>query len=291
MEPQPLNFQIKQFERELGFRLFHQRERRTHLTAAGAAFLREVEPIFTALAQAVERAAQVARGEAGVLRIAFPTPLAHPILAPAIQRFRSNNPDSSFELQKMSHADQLEALRAGKIDVGLGILPQDAELFEVKVIARARPVVAVPFTDALAGEPFAPWAALNGRDAVMLDATNAAIARPWIDDMLARRNVELRELQSVTDTESALAFASAGLGITIVVAPVGARPKRTDVTFVDLPPDAGEMDVGALWLRGDENALRDKFLKVLGTVADEAGSRIHKVITPYKSNDVLSSAS
>ena len=61
MEPQPLSFQIKQLEREIGFALFSHRENRTHLTAAGAAFLTDVEAILASADRAVEHGAQVAR--------------------------------------------------------------------------------------------------------------------------------------------------------------------------------------------------------------------------------------
>lgn len=269
MEPQPLNFQMKQLERELGFRLFSHRESRTRLTAAGERFLHEVEPILVATEQAVERAAQVARGEAGALRVGFPTAMAHQILAPGIKRFRSTYPNASFELRNMTNAEQLEALLGARIDLAIGVLPLTEPAFEGRTIGRARLVVAVPPTDPLASQTVVPWNMLDGRDAIVFDPNTTSVARDWIDSMLAEHNVAIREFQSATDTESALAFAGAGMGLTIVAAPVGLLPKRTDVTFVDLPADAGEMDVSAVWLRGDENPLRDKFVDLLETVASE----------------------
>jgi DNA-binding transcriptional LysR family regulator len=85
MEPQLLSFQIKQLEREIGFALFSHRENRTHLTAAGAAFLANVEVVLASADRAVEHGARVARGESGLLRIGSASPIVHAFLAPAIR--------------------------------------------------------------------------------------------------------------------------------------------------------------------------------------------------------------
>ena len=58
-------------------------------------------------------------------------------------------------------------------------------------------------------------------------------------------------------------------GPAIVFAPVETLPERPGVTFVDLPPDAGEIDVGAAWLRGEEYPLRDKFVDALANASSE----------------------
>jgi DNA-binding transcriptional LysR family regulator len=269
MEPQPLNFQMKQLERELGFRLFSHRESRTRLTAAGERFLDDVEPILEATERAVDRAAQVARGEAGTLRIGFPTSMAHLILAPGIKHFRENYPETSFELRNLTNEEQLEALLGGRIDLGLGILPFVAPGFEGRAIARARLLLAVSPSDVLARESVVTWNMLDGRNAVTFDASAASVARTWVDTTLAEHDVVVREIQTAVDIDSALAFAAAGMGLTIVAAPAGLRPSRTDVTFVDLPADAGEMDVDAVWLHGDENPLRDRFVEMLGACVNE----------------------
>jgi DNA-binding transcriptional LysR family regulator len=269
MEPQPLNFQVRQLERELGFRLFSHRDGRTHLTAAGETFSRDVESLLAATEQAVARAGRVARGEAGTLRIGNPSQMANPMIAQALKDFRITYADVSFQIRQMTYAAQLEALQRAQLDLVLGILPNDDPRLAGRALMRARPVVAVPSNDELALLPVIPWSALQGRELVLLDAEQAAGARKWFDGILAKHDVHFHQSQAAADTESAIAFAGFGIGTAIVFAPVGTLPERPGVTFVDLPPDAGEIDVGAAWLRGEEYPLRDKFVDALANASSE----------------------
>ena len=150
----------------------------------------------------------------------------------------------------------------------MGILPVPESGFEGRAIARARLVVAVPPSDELARERVVTWNMLDGRDAIVFDASTASVARTWIDAQLAEHGVAIRAFQTAADTDSALAFAATGMGLTIVVAPAGLTPNRTDVTFVDMPADAGEMDLGAIWLHGEENPLRDRFVESIDAIVD-----------------------
>jgi DNA-binding transcriptional LysR family regulator len=271
MEPQPLNFQIRQLERELGFRLFSHDDGRTRLTAAGEVFSHDVESLLDATEQAVARAGRVAHGEAGTLRIAIPTPFANALVAPAIKRFHATYPDVSFNVRQMTYTDQQEALQRTQLDVGMGLVPLDDPRFESRALARARPVVAVASTDELATLPVVPWDALQGREAVVLDPEHSKSARTWIDGILNEHGVRVHESQSVADTESAISFAGFGFGLAIVFAPAGDLPERPGVTFVELPPDAGDVELGAIWLHGDENPLREKFVETLAACATEVG--------------------
>ena len=269
MEPQPLNFQIRQLERELGFRLFSHRDGRTQLTAAGETFSHDVESLLSATEQAVARAERIAHGEAGTLRIGFPSSLASGLVAPAIKSFHTTYPDVSFHVRQMPYAEQVDAIGRAQLDIGLSIVPTGEPRLHERGLTRVRPVVAVPSTDDLAALAVVPWEALDGRDAVVLDAHQAAIARKWIDGILAEHGVTLHEAQSVDDTESAISFAGYGFGLAIVLALPGLMPERGGVTFLPLPLDAGDIEVGAIWLRDEEHALRDKFLDVLAASMTE----------------------
>jgi DNA-binding transcriptional LysR family regulator len=269
MEPQPLNFQIRQLERELGFRLFSHRDGRTQLTAAGETFSRDVESLLSATEQAVARAGQVARGETGTLRVAIPSHMANELLAPAIMSFHRDYPGVSFTIRQLAHAQQVDGLLRSQIELAIGILHPDDPRLDSRALTRGRAVVAVPADDALAALDVVPWDALDGREAVLLDPEEAPLARKWIDGMLADHAVKLRESQSVGDIESAISFASFGFGLAIALAPIGMRPHHPGVTFVDLPPDAAELEIGAIWLHGDENALRDKFVDTLAELTSD----------------------
>jgi DNA-binding transcriptional LysR family regulator len=264
MEPQPLNFQIKQLEREIGFALFSHRENRTHLTSAGSAFLADVEDLLVAAERAVEHGAQVARGESGLLRVGYVNPLVHALLAPTIKQFRSTLPDVTFGLRAL-RPDELEhALNRQELDMGFTLLPVPDDNFDALAVSHARPVVAVPANDPLAQRERVSWRELDGRDAISFERRYLGHQQRR-DSMLAEHGVELRTVQQTDSVEGALAFVGVGLGIALVHLFTAPAP-RSDVVFVSLPDDADEAEFGAIWRREDAHPLRERFLEAVATV-------------------------
>jgi DNA-binding transcriptional LysR family regulator len=265
MEPQPLNFQIKQLEREIGFALFSHRENRTHLTSAGSAFLADVEDLLAAADRAVEHGSQVARGESGLLRVGYTSPLVNAFLAPAIKHFRTELPEVTFSLRTL-RPDELEAgLNRQELDLGFTLLPVPDDNFEALAVSHARPVVAVPADSALAERGHVSWAELDGRDAVSFEHRSSGYQRR-MDAMLAGHGVRLRTVQRTDNADTALALVSVGLGIAVLhlmIAPAA----RNDVVFLCLPDDADEAEFGAIWRRDDVQPLRGRFLEAVAAVA------------------------
>lgn len=266
MEPQPLNFQIKQLERELGFTLLSHRENRTHLTAAGTAFLADAEEILAAADRAVEHGALVARGESGLLRVGYTSALVHAFLAPAIKQFRTAFPEVSFDLQGLRPSELERALNRQELDLGFALLPVPDENFASLAIARARPIVAVSVGDPLALRGRMSWDELNGRDGISFDHHFSDYQRR-MDAMLAEHGVSLTIVQHADDAEAALAFVGVGLGIA-VLHQHHAHAQRDDVVFLELPDDAPPADYGAIWRRGDGHPIRARFIETVATVAD-----------------------
>ena len=267
MEPQPLNFQIKQLEREIGFSLLSHRENRTHLTSAGIAFLADVEDLLAAADHAVEHGAQVARGESGLLRVGYVSPLINAFLAPAIKHFRTELPDVTFSLHTL-RPDELEhGLNRQDLDLGFTLLPVPDDNFEALAVSHARPVVAVPADSALAEREHVSWAELNGRDAISFEHHASGYQRN-MDAMLTERGVRLRTVQRTDSAETALALVGVGLGIALLhlwIAP----ERRSDVVFVGLPDDADEAEFGAIWRRDDVHPLRGRFLEAVAHAKSE----------------------
>jgi DNA-binding transcriptional LysR family regulator len=265
MEPQPLSFQIKQFEREIGFALFSHRENRTQLTAAGAAFLADAEDILASADRAVEHAAQVARGESGLLRIGAVSSLMHAFLAPAIKQFRRAYPEASFDLQTLRVAELENALNRQELDLGFMLLPAPDENYDALVISRARPVLAVPVEDPLAKRVQVGWHDLDGRDAISLEYSGSDYQRR-IDDMLGRHGVRLKAVQNADSIEAAMAFVGVGLGIAIVPRSISSAPPD-EVVYLRLPDDAIDVNFAAIWRRNGVHPLRARFLEATASLA------------------------
>jgi DNA-binding transcriptional LysR family regulator len=266
MEPQPLNFQIKRLERELGFALFSHRENRTHLTAAGTAFFADTVEILAAVDRAVEHCALVARGEAGLLRVGYVSPIAHAFLAPAIKHFCAALPEVSFDLRTLGPTELERALNRQELDLGFALLPAPDENFDALAVTRARPVLAVPAGDPLALHQHVDWLELQGRNAISFEHRFPAYQRR-MDGILAKHGVRLTTVQYADDREAALVFVGVGLGIALIHL-FNPQPRRDDVVFVSLPDDAGGAEFAAIWRRNGDHPLRARFVETLARIAD-----------------------
>jgi DNA-binding transcriptional LysR family regulator len=273
IEPQPLNFQIKQLEREIGFALFSHRENRTHLTAAGAAFLVDIEELLASADRAVEHGAQVARGESGLLRIGCVSPLMHAFLAPAIKQFRASYPEVAFSLRTLRTPELEHALNRQELDLGFTLLPVPDENFDALAVSRLQPVVAVPVDDALARRERTSWHELNGHEAISFDASGY---QRRMDEMLADHGVKLTTVQKADSVEAALAFVGVGFGIALVHLLVAPPPRPSDdIVYVQLPDDAAWTEFGVIWRRNDVHPLRARFLDAVAFVARPGDAVAH----------------
>ncbi len=146
-----LSRQIQDLETELGFRLFERLPRGVKLSAAGKLFLEDAQRILREVNEAAERAGRVARGRFGTLRVGFTENASWRGVVPeSFRRFRELHPDADLELQPAASLEQLEALRAGRLDAGFIFnMPRGDPDFDQLPVARQQIELAVPKGHAL----------------------------------------------------------------------------------------------------------------------------------------------
>jgi DNA-binding transcriptional LysR family regulator len=119
ISPPALTEQVQGLEALLGARLFRRTKRFVALTDAGQVFLREARP---ALAQ-VERAERIGRlagrGERGIVGVGFAASAAFSgVLGASVAAWREAQPEVELRLRELESIPQLEALVAGRLDIG-----------------------------------------------------------------------------------------------------------------------------------------------------------------------------
>ena len=147
-----LSTQIQDLEAELGFKLFDRLPRGVKLSAAGRLFLEDARRILQQVSEAAARAARVARGQSGTLRVGFTENASWRGIVPdSFRRFRERQPDAELQLTPATSLEQIEALRSGRLDAGFVFnMPKtDAELDHLPV-AMQHVELAVPKGHALA---------------------------------------------------------------------------------------------------------------------------------------------
>jgi DNA-binding transcriptional LysR family regulator len=147
-----LSTQIQDLEAELRFKLFVRLPRGVKLSVAGRMFLEDARRILQQVSEAAARAARVARGQSGTLRVGFTENASWRGVVPdSFRRFRERQPDAELQLTPATSLEQLEAIRSGRLDAGFVFnMPKaDAELGSLPV-AIQHVELAVPKGHALA---------------------------------------------------------------------------------------------------------------------------------------------
>ena len=131
-----LSTQIQDLEAELGFKLFDRLPRGVKLSAAGRLFLEDARRILQQVSEAAARAARVARGQSGTLRVGFTENASWRGIVPdSFRRFRERQPDAELQLTPATSLEQIEGLRSGRLDAGFvfNMSKTDSELDHIPV--------------------------------------------------------------------------------------------------------------------------------------------------------------
>jgi DNA-binding transcriptional LysR family regulator len=222
----PLSRQIQDLEEELGTPLFERGSRPLKLTEAGRFFYGHATRLLEQAAQAARATRRVARMERRLV-IGFVGSTMYGAMPRLVRLFRAERPQTELSLVEMSTLDQLEALKAGRIDVGFGRLRLDDPGVKREVLREERLVVAIPIEHALA-IPEQPiiLAALANEDILVYPKT----PRPsYADQVLALfrdQGLEPGAVHEVQEIQTALGLVAAGMGICVV--PTGVSRLRPD---------------------------------------------------------------
>lgn len=218
MTQPPLSRQIQLLERALGCDLFRRNSRRVELTHAGANFLPEAQKILNLIEQASVLTRDVSEGRSGVAQCGFTASTSYEFLPRLVRRLRHSHANIRLSLHEMVSRDQVQALRSGKIDIGLSRAPIDLSEFEHRLIARERLMLALPQDHELAGQAVLNWHDLHGRNFLMYQAQDGQYFHDLVSSRLVLDGIRPRYVQHLSQIHSILALVRAGVGLAVVPA-------------------------------------------------------------------------
>ena len=217
----PLSQQIRALEDELGFALLERTRRRVQLTPAGEAFLRDARAILSELEGAVTTARRIDAGQTGRLRVGFVGSALLSIVPGTVERFRSSRPGIAIELRERSTFDQLRAVSAGVIDVGLVRPPIEGEAdLRAETVLRERTVAALPAAHPLAALARVPLRRLGAEPLVLFPRAQAPGFHDLLIGALADRGAGPRVIQYAPEMLTIIGLVAAGTGVSLVPASV-----------------------------------------------------------------------
>ncbi|WP_233865633.1 LysR family transcriptional regulator [Paraburkholderia adhaesiva] len=274
MTQPPLSQAIRALEQTLGVELFARTRRSVELTAVGADLLPEVRRIL-ASAQALRPLAQsLARGEAGVLTLAFVSTADYGLLPLLLRDFGARYPRVRLQLVEATSDVQVEELVAGRIDAGLVIAPlppRHAAQLSWLPIAREPLVIAMP--EALAARAGGPsdddWceAPVSLRD--LADAPLIVFPRHLapgfydiIMDCYGAAGLVPRVGQEAIQMQTIVSLVSAGMGVALV--PQSLRHlRRTGVVYRPLAEAVPAIETGLVWRSAEVSPVLAAFIEIV----------------------------
>ncbi|MFI6583215.1 LysR family transcriptional regulator [Embleya sp. NPDC050493] len=237
-----LTKQIQALEAEVGGALFTRGRRGAEPTRLGLALLPDARELVRRVDVLNRRAAQFRRGEAGTLAVGFG--LSGIDLAPqAVAAFRRRFPGVGITLEDMSSDAQVEAVRAGDLDVGFVRLPAPDDLGRLVVLTDTLAVASPgdqdpPPTDAVG---VAAW--LRGRPVVRLTRAKGPGLVRQIELFESEFGARPELVQEASDLQTVLALVAAGVGAALV--PAGAADIAA-ATVTVTPIESGGGSSGGL---------------------------------------------
>jgi DNA-binding transcriptional LysR family regulator len=132
----PLSTQIRRLERQLEVRLFERDRRHVSLTEAGTFLLDRARHLLAETERARHEVRRIAQGEAGVLAIGYTPTAVYDLLPKLIPAFAKTRPDVRLELIEMRSAQQPDALRENRIEIGFACGPMSQPDLHERVLVR-----------------------------------------------------------------------------------------------------------------------------------------------------------
>ncbi|MBD3896764.1 LysR family transcriptional regulator [Halomonas sp. ML-15] len=231
MAQPPLSRQIKQLESEVGADLFQRSSRGLRLTAAGQFFYEHTLQILEKVEVTTAATRRMARSKRRLFGIGFVPSVFYGQLPLLVRDLRQKD-DVELTLAELTTVQQVQALKAGRIDIGFGRLRIDDPDVEQEVLFDEPLMAALPADHPLANSR-PTLAQLADYPLVLFPAK----PRPSLADitlgLFRRQGLKVSVAQEANELQTALSLVASEIGITLVPEQVK-RVQRDGIVFVYL---------------------------------------------------------
>jgi LysR family transcriptional regulator, carnitine catabolism transcriptional activator len=210
--PSGLSVLIREFENQLGYRLFDRTTRQVQLTRHGADLLEATSRHLAALDEAMARIGRSARGKRQTVSLGTTPLVAANVLPQAMREYRRHRPELRVRLFDADQDTVLRQVQSGKLDVGVGLFKTLPGVKRVPffrsslVLIRAR-------RHGSAANGDVRWSALEGENLIVLSPSSPH--QQLVDRQLAKSRVtyESGGVANLLDTQVALVEADEGAAV------------------------------------------------------------------------------
>jgi DNA-binding transcriptional LysR family regulator len=253
-----LSKRIRGLEDKVGGPLLIRNRRGVALTPAGTMFYKDARRIIRDLEVALEAVQGATHGQLGKLRLGVGMSTVHSLVPRALLRFRESSPGVEIEIADMSTLSQVEALIAGRLDVGFVRLPVKHPQVAVRKVLTERLTIA-------AAARFAGPLTMKGiqeQPFILIHRGVSATHHDHCISLCDRSGFTPRIVYEPNDMFTILNLVSAGIGVSLV--PRAARAMHVSgVKFAPVHNRYAEWDIGMAWNKKFESEIIRKFADAL----------------------------
>ncbi|MDM0104845.1 LysR family transcriptional regulator [Variovorax sp. J22R24] len=229
----PLSRQIQTLEEEIGARLLDRSSRPLKLTPAGRFFQLQAQQILDRMKEATDAAARIASGGRKWFGLGFVPSTLYGALPEVIRRFRDEQTDVELSLFEMTTVEQIDALKAGRIDVGFGRLRIEDPDIVGELVREEGVVAALPKNHRLLKHKSISLAKLAAEPLLLYPAKPRPSYADQVLDMFHSRGLKPTVALEANEVQTAIGLVVAGIGYALVPQSVQALD-RAGVVYVSL---------------------------------------------------------
>ena len=253
----PLSRQIKMLEEELGVAVFERLGRGIVLTDAGRYFLDQTEKMTQRLEETINATRRIGKNDRIWFGVGFVPSTLYGHMPALIRQLRQLNTQVEIGLVEMTTLQQFEALKSGRIDIGVGrILLKDDEI-ERLVLTDEPLVVALPITHRLADKVSVRLADIMDEPLILYPARPRPSYADHVLNLFRQKGYAPQVIQEVNELQTAIGLVTATIGIAIVPESVR-RLHRDDVVYVNLDEAGFTSPIMLSWRKNDHSAFLEQ---------------------------------
>nr|WP_298415550.1 LysR family transcriptional regulator [uncultured Halomonas sp.] len=231
MAQPPLTRQVKHLETHLGTPLFQRHSRGLVLTQAGQFFYEHALQILEKVDVVVTSTRHMARSQHQSFGIGFVPSVFYGQLPLLVRGLRQKD-DLELTLSELITVQQVQALKAGRIDMGFGRLLIDDPEVEQEILFEEPMMAALPAGHPL-GDTRPTLAQLAVDPLILFPAKPRRSLADMVLGLFRRHGLKVQVAQEANELQTALGLVISGLGITLVPEQVS-RLKRDGIVYAYL---------------------------------------------------------
>lgn len=258
-----LSRQMRELEADLDLVLLDRGVRPIALTAAGHVLLEHGQRILAAMAQLQSALDRVRQGERRKFTIGFVGSTMFGLVPDLLRRFRGAAPDVDVDLIEMNTVSQIDALKSGRIDAGLGRLTLEAPSVSRRIIQHEALMLAVSRHHPLAiSEDPVDLDRLVDESLILYPSEPRPSYADQVLSLFHDHALSPAQVHEARELQSALGLVSAEAGVSIIPASV-AKLRRDDIVYRPIRQATAVSPIILSWRTNDGSDLLASLLAVV----------------------------